>query len=655
MWIGESVFRVCAVGAAVAILGCSGTRHPPGDAIAGAETRAGDGAVAPDAEDIASIRSTDLARPPDGDHVTDAGSAGDTKDTGVSSEIEIADVQKEDSSPFEVKPTDVPDSASLLCEPGATKCDGESVVLECSPDGQSWEEHALCNPVATGKVCAGGSCVPLCALAAGELTYLGCEFWPVDLDNAFVPGGRNGFYDAAGEQFAVVVSNPSHFYPAAISVLDSDGPVPGLPGGALSPGELRVYNLPRRDADGTILAPLAYRFVSSIPIAAYQFNPLENVDVFSNDASLLLPTETAGTEYWVMTREQTFGELRSFLTVVAVEEGTTQVTVDVTAKTLAGGQSLPALAAGGSLGVEMNQFDVLNIETDEVGGDLTGSHILATKRVVVFGGSEAANAPNTNHCLVEPGKMTGVCEWDMAQICGSNEDCTVAGLNTCCADHLEQQLVPVSAWGTVHPIAKTWPRNLEADVYRVLASADGTNVSTVPSQGVIPPLNAGEWVDFESAGAFAILSDKPILVGQFIASEQAPAPNVNGVPQPGDAGIGDPAFLLVVPAGQFMTDYVFLAPDKYEYDYVTIIAPASASVWFDCPEVLPEEVETLCDPLAAASFEIFEGTDWKHARLEVQDGGHRVHADAPVGVYVYGYDQYVSYGYPAGMKVQPLP
>ena len=41
----------------------------------------------------------------------------------------------------------------------------------------------------------------------------------------------------------------------------------------------------------TALTRHAYRIHSTFPVVAYQFNPLENVNVFSNDASLLKPTE----------------------------------------------------------------------------------------------------------------------------------------------------------------------------------------------------------------------------------------------------------------------------------------------------------------------------------------------------------------------------
>ena len=73
-----------------------------------------------------------------------------------------------------------------------------------------------------------------------------------------------------------------------------------------------------------------------MPIVAYQFNPLENANVFSNDASLLLPTPAlvaSGLSYVVAGWPQTIArtddpatnfdrDLRAFLTVVGTQNGT---------------------------------------------------------------------------------------------------------------------------------------------------------------------------------------------------------------------------------------------------------------------------------------------------------------------------------------------
>ena len=544
------------------------------------------------------------------------------------------------------------EAVAPICTPGEKACLDDNVLLVCNVEGKELEFFASCWDDGFGHVCHNGDCIDACDLATEKQSYLGCEFWAADLDNAFVPGGRSGFYDAAGAQYTVIVSNSHHQWAASVEIHDSDGPVlaNGVPlsSAPIPPGEAKIYNLPRRDVDGTVVGSLAYRVTSTIPVSVYQFNPLENVDVFSNDASLILPSSAAGKLFYVMTREQSFESLRSFFTVIGIEESTT-VTVEVTAFTLAGvnqlnGEALKALAPGESMEVKLGPYDVLNVETDEIGGDLTGSLITATKPVAVFGGREAANAPNTDHCI------DGVCEWDGATPCTDNGDCNMAGFNTCCADHLEQQLLPVDRWGTGYLAAKTYPRGQEKDIYRLIAAQDGTEIHTEPAQA--PPfiLNAGEWTEFESDADFMIVASHPIMVGQFIPGEDAPDPNPMGLPQAGDAGIGDPAFILLVPSQQFRNDYVFVAPDKYALDYVTIVAPAGVQVWLDCPDVVPLEIQQNCVPIEAGEFQPFGDGQYAAAKLVVEDGVHRVYAAQPAGVYVYGYDQYVSYGYPAGMN-----
>jgi hypothetical protein len=558
------------------------------------------------------------------------------------------------------------DGRCTPCLPGTRACDGEDRVVRCAEDGQGNELLEECSGATTGKVCFQGACIGLCELSLKWNTYLGCDTWGADLDNAYIPGEEA---DAMGAPYAIVVSNPHERFPASVTItrwneaLGVEEVVTGEPfacetdpkwlcdtgesdparpfqAEAIGPGDLRVFYLPRRDVNGTVIAPLAYHVVSSIPVTTYQFNPLANVGVKSNDASLLFPSNVDGTWYYVMSREQTYDYLRGFLAVVAVSPGTTDVVVTVTAPTLAG--DVPHLEPGESTGVlKLSRFDVLNIESNGAGSDFTGSVVVASKPVAVFGGLECANAPNTELCGSD-----GFCEWrgldgtDAPVACERHEDCFRFITGFC--DHLEDQLLPVAAWGKHYLCGKSFDRTTEKDLWRVLAADDGTRFTTLPPQngGDFPVLNAGEWIEFASDEHFELVADKPVMVGQFFAGWDSPTPGKTE--EPGDAAIGDPSFLVQVPTEQFRDQYVFLAPDKYELDYVTLHAPKDAQVVFD---------GALVEPGLWAAV----GTGaWRVARFRIKDGVHRVDASAPVGVYVYGYDFHVSYGYPAGLDLERL-
>jgi len=563
------------------------------------------------------------------------------------------------------------------CTGGQKRCNPEdsTIVEECNADGK-WVKLKQCDQALSHICTPSGECQKACDVNAKAKSYVGCAFWATDLDNAFVPGGnQTGYYDAANAQYSVVVSNPSDKLSSTLKVLNNEGPVPfdskgePLDLSPLKPGDLRVFNLPPRNINATIQEPLAYRIESSSPIAAYQFNPLENVNVYSNDASLLLPEEMLDNWYIVMAREQSFSILRGFLTVVAVQPGPTKVTVTfakTSGKTLPSSDgSIKSFKPGESAEFTLKQWDTLNIESDQVGGDLTGSEILADRRVAVFAGSEAANVPNTNHCLTnkcteaqkQKGIKCGVCEWDNKTQCGSNEHCSA--FITCCADHLEMQMFPVTTWGTHYVGVKLFPRGQELDSWRILAATDGTKVALNPPQKDakgkpinVPVLDHGEWFEFESKGSFEIISKRddgaaaPIMVGHFMASQDAPEPNTSGS-QSGDAGTGDPAFLLAIPIEQWRTDYVFLTPNKYAQNYISIAAPMDAEVLIDGEPLAPDLFQNI-------------NKDHKFVRLFVNPGTHVVRA-LPVGkeprrvaVDVYGFDQYVSYGYPAGLDLKNL-
>ena len=516
---------------------------------------------------------------------------------------------------------------SRICFEGETRCgeDGDEVLV-CNAAGTGFVASGRCSDSDLKRVCDEGECKAICDVAVKSASYVGCDYWAVDLDNAI-----DGSYDAAGQTFAVVVSNASSELAAKVAVYDKAGyfsvPQAPLVNLTLQPDELEVIVLPpgcygettcpeAYRVNATTVVEGAYRVVSDVPITAYQFNPLDNVEVFSNDASLLMPTTALGRRYRVMTRMQQHDTLRGYLTVVASEEGLTEVEVEVKGRTLEGedkyGNAIPALNAGDKITFQLEQFDVLNLMTNEVGSDLTGSQVIADKNVVVFGGSEAANAPETDPI-------------------------------TCCADHLEQQLYPVNTWGKRYHAVKSYPRKGERDLWRIMARLDDTQVETLPAGlAEARTLGAGEWFEITTTESFEIVASRPILVGQFLASEWDPIDLERGVPSQEAAGIGDPAFILGVPVEQYRRDYVFLVPNQYAADYITVVAPLGAAVTLDG------------ELLDAEAFRSFGSEGYSYHRLEVADGVHHLTADQAVGLFVYGYDDYVSYGYPAGLDLVEL-
>jgi hypothetical protein len=232
-----------------------------------------------------------------------------------------------------------PELGCLVCAPGVSFCEGNS-MMQCAEDGTHEWELMDCEEWDT--ICVDGECVfdDPCVEAAAWESNIGCEYWAVDLDNS-----ENYIDDAAGAQFAVAVANIGGEVPASVVVEINNAPqgepqeLEVIEEKELNPGELYIFRLPRRDADGDNLtenvddgaqswhASRAFRIQSDQPIVAYQFNTLDQV--FSNDASLLIPTPALGEDHLVVTYMPAnpvdfVGSPmnRSYVTIVGVEEAT---------------------------------------------------------------------------------------------------------------------------------------------------------------------------------------------------------------------------------------------------------------------------------------------------------------------------------------------
>lgn len=575
-----------------------------------------------------------------------------------------------------------------LCDPGARSCDGQT-VLTCSDDGDGWNESQVC-AIDDNVACRRGNCVNLCAEARNQRSNVGCEYWAVDLDNAVVGGGLN----AAQQQFAVVISNAQPDVPATVTI-EQDDTEPGADNDPLlvtrakvPPFSLTVFKLGPREVDGsppgeydtgthTALTRAAYRIKTSVPVVAYQFNPLENVDVFSNDASLLKPvealTDTPGfmrDAYVVLGWPQTIAstddpdtnfdpndpsDLRAFLTIVGTRKKTRVQVIPSTF--VLGGGPIDDTEAGDRIEIELDPFDVLNLETDDFNADFTGSLVRADQPIVVFSGSEASDAP-----------------WF-----------DTLAKRQCCADHLEEQLDPIRTAGKYF-VASVSPNRTAAlafagasvgiedqvEYFRAIAVTEGgARLSvTVPGSGTqtVTLPERGDSIEIVSPVHFIIKSDKPIMLGS-VSPSQGAANVPRGLPG------GDPSFMIVPPVEQFRTSYVFLTPDKYMFDFIRIIAPPDTQMQFD-GRPLDEALD--CDRKSGDSLtEAERGSSrppyWVYScqlsfptvdsspdaevvvRAGVQnDGVHRLEATRPVGLLVDGFDDFVSYAYAGGTELSQI-
>lgn len=533
----------------------------------------------------------------------------------------------------------VPDLGCRTCFPNQPTCVAND-VWTCGPDGEPGAFDHACAP---DEECQGGVCVTACARAAADRSNVGCEYWPVDLDNEY-----SQFNDAAAEQFAIALANTSSFT-VDVVVEQNNAPV-GMPPQLstvttrqIPPSSLVVIDLPRREVDGslagmnegpgTMLSSRAYRVRTSYPVVAYQFNPI--VQSFSNGASLLIPTSGLDDRYWVLgwpTANPIAGPFpipgipdHSFVTIVGVTEAPVRVEV-ILGGPIVGGGGIPATPKGGMVTADLRAFDVLNLESDGIPGDLTGTLVIANGPVAVYSGGERAIVPID----VEPPPPPG---YDPSMLC--------------CTEHFEQQMFPTTALGKAFVTTRSPPRsrnkaNPEGDVWRVLGTEPGTVVTTnLPPPFHMFTVDTGKYFEFWSQQDFVLEASAPVIVGQYLVSQ--------GYVENPEVG-GDPEFIVFPPYEQFRKDYIFLVPPTFQKDYCVIAAPDGAQVLLDGANV-SGELDPLCEKYPAG---LIGGQMYVAIRCPLVDGVHRVQADMPVGVTVYGYYNVGSYGYPAGAELKRI-
>lgn len=520
-----------------------------------------------------------------------------------------------------------------LCVPGERLCTGLRAIGECRIDGSGYDVVETCGP---GLSCEKGLCVSACNSLQKTETNVGCVYSLVDLGN-FESEAVNAKTD---KPVLVVVSNVSGSDDATVQILSRETgellPIPAADR-VVPKNNLKTFFLPLGQAQLTTAVNRdSWLLTSDQPITVTLLNPENGLDVRSNDATLLFPNDSLGTEYLVMGWESfwTLAQgldsdgfpkygFTSYVTVVATASGKTEVTVtpstDVRAGVDKAGGTLSRVPSGQQRVHILDEGDVLNYAVEpRVGeGDLTGTLVTTDKPAAVF--------------------------W--AHNCGF-----VPSIDVPFCDHMEHQLSPINTWGRVYvadlfkPRSDTpWTSNENPgyyDVFRVMASRDGTVVNCEPAVAGCQSgaLKRGQWVEYQASVSHLIKANNPVQVGHFMTGSNYPG-HASTCGDQVKTGIGDPAFTIGVAVDQYLNDYVFLTPPGYSDDWVNVTHPVGAAITLDGqPLAEPEEV--------------IEGTGFAVTRASLPDGVHRITSADAFGIMAYGYDCDVSYAYPGGMLLK---
>lgn len=496
----------------------------------------------------------------------------------------------------------------VVCRPGTGTCNGNESHA-CAADGSGYID-SICDPM-QGMGCDGntGQCTGACAPQYLGSSYIGCDYFPTVTGNT------------AGTQFdfAVAISNttpdPAQIHieggalaaPLTVMVDARTVKVQTLPW----VDTLKLCNTPQTDGciGGTMqLGALAvkggYRLRSDRPVTVYQFNALQYTKnsqfSYSNDASLLLPTNVWRGEYYAAAW-QNLGSNPSQLAVTAWKDGT-MVTITARAATTAA-QGAPAFAAGVPQTVPLNAGDVLEITTRT--GDLTGSHIKSSLPVQVISGHYCANVPN--------------------------------GVSAC--DHLEESMFSVDALGRrymIHAPAMPSLPNGKVENIRIIATASNTTLTYDPPQPGAPTTiaSAGSFVEIaQTAASFLVTASEKVLVAQYMSGQSA------------GGGAGDPDMALAVPVEQFRTTYMFHAPTNYTSNHIDITAPMGTTITLDNAPI------PALTPIGNSGFGLARAT---LGAGPGGDGSHSITGDQKFGITVYGYGQYTSYWYAGGLDLTDI-
>lgn len=519
------------------------------------------------------------------------------------------------------------------CEAERVRCSANHDATEICRGG-AWQTLSTCDP-AIGAICLGNTCLSECdRVGRGNV---GCSFYPANLWSTSLLG-----------DLGIVVTNTSATLTAVVTLEDSNGPVQSpitIPPANQQSGGVGIFRLDHflNKLSETEQARKGFHLSSTIPVAVYQFHPIDAASIHSGSATLLLPEQVMAKDYFVMSYKYnsnlpTFPpQGQGFLAVMGITDNTkVDISVPVDTK---GGAGVPAIRGGRSLSRTLNRMEVLEIIQVNSQEDISGATVHSSAPVVVYGGAGGVTIP-----LLAVG-----------------------------GNHLGVQMFPLETWGKKYLAAKVKPRNqADVDYYRIVSSVDNTQIKLTGGSGLptsIPLQRRGQFFEFSTSSNFLIEANQPIMAFQYMQAwgnlfgPYDPIEFPDGPPEDCSARdifgpdpvrcFGDANITPLVPMEQYRDDYIFYVPTTYKYQYINVLAPLGTTLTID-----GNAVSVPLDPIATV-HDAGNTTDFGRAIVRIKSpGNHRIAGNKPFGIIGYGYASYTSYSYAGGLnlaQINPIP
>lgn len=335
---------------------------------------------------------------------------------------------------------------------------------------------------------------------------------------------------------------------------------------------------------------------SNAPVSVY----IHQYHSARSEASVILPKESLGKEYYVLSyvgvyRNNT--DYPSEFLIVGMEDET-EVSITVSDRTLRGKNAKTTFS------VMLDAGETYQVQAARGIGDLTGSYIIADKKINVLAGNRWTDVPVS---------------------CGAR-------------DNLLEQMPPVETWG--RRFVTVLSERVSFDLFRILASRDGTVVTVEGTGGTdTHQMDAGEFVEYRKTESTFVSANHPIAVAQYLVGSECSGHS-----------LGDPSMVMLNSIEQ-TRDTVTLYNSSFEAiteNFINIVTRTADAqfVIFDGQNLADQGVNFT--PV---------GADGRYAftRLRVSAGAHTIISEGcGVIATAYGYGNVESYAYGGGASFNPI-